>query len=127
MSKTQTLWNYYDLKNLDQGEKIIAEYIWIDGSGLKTRSKARTLPGKVSSLAELPEWNFDGSSTEQAETGNSEVLLKPVAYFRDPFRGGDNILVLTQTFSVDRHTNTITPCNTNFRAFAERIFGEVED
>ena len=81
-----------------QGGKIIAEYVWIDGSGITLRSKARTLPAKVNSLEDLPEWNYDGSSCYQATTDNSEVIMKPVAYFPDPFCGGDNILVLTETY-----------------------------
>ena len=56
-----------DLFNIDdQSGKVIAEYIWIDGSGITLRSKCRTLEAKVVSLADIPEWNYDGSSTYQA-------------------------------------------------------------
>jgi glutamine synthetase len=41
---------------------VIAEYIWIDGA-LGMRAKSRTLTGKISSIADIPEWNYDGSST----------------------------------------------------------------
>ncbi|KAJ0100610.1 hypothetical protein Patl1_21199 [Pistacia atlantica] len=58
-----------DLINLNLSEstdKIIAEYIWIGGSGMDLRSKARTLNGPVSDPSKLPKWNYDGSSTGQA-------------------------------------------------------------
>ena len=35
---------------------------------------------------DLKVWNYDGSSTGQADGHNSEVLLKPRAIFNDPFR-----------------------------------------
>ena len=41
---------------------VVAEYVWIDGSGIVMRSKCRTLTGQVNSLEDLPEWNYDGSS-----------------------------------------------------------------
>ncbi|KAK6125898.1 hypothetical protein DH2020_040362 [Rehmannia glutinosa] len=64
-----------DLVNLnlsDSTEKIIAEYVWIGGSGMDIRSKARTLSGPVSDPSKLPKWNFDGSSTGQAPGEDSE-------------------------------------------------------
>lgn len=127
MSHTATLWGWYKLDNLDQRGKIIAEYVWIDGTDHTVRSKQRTLPKKIESLADLPEWNYDGSSTWQAVTGNSEVVLKPVAYYPDPFRKGDNVLVMCETFAVDRLKNTITPANTNFRHFSNQIMEEARD
>ncbi|CAB4056887.1 glnA [Lepeophtheirus salmonis] len=41
---------------------------------------------------ELPIWNFDGSSTGQAEGSNSDVYLHPVAIYNDPFRLCNNKL-----------------------------------
>jgi len=77
--------------------EVVAEYIWIDGS-LAIRSKCRTIDGPINSIDDIPEWNFDGSSCYLAETKNSEIICKPVAFYPDPFRGGNNILVLTETF-----------------------------
>ncbi|KAK9996672.1 hypothetical protein SO802_021358 [Lithocarpus litseifolius] len=109
-----------DLINLnlaDTTKKVIAEYIWIGGSGMDIRSKGRTLPEPVTDPAKLPKWNYDGSSTGQASGEDSEVILYPQAIFRDPFRGGDNILVMCDTY-----TPAGEPLPTNARYKAEKIF-----
>jgi glutamine synthetase len=107
----------------DQCGKVIAEYIWIDGTGISLRSKCRTLDKKINYVEEIPIWNFDGSSTYQATIENSEIILKPVAFYRDPFRGGDNILVLCETFMWEDTTYAKQiPSNTNFRHFAVPIW-----
>jgi glutamine synthetase len=105
--------------DLDQGGKVIAEYIWIGGSGQDIRCKARSLDGPVSSPSELPEWNFDGSSTGQAPGHDSEVIIKPRAIFPDPFRGGDNILVLC-----DCYTPAGEPLPSNTRYPAAKVFSD---
>ena len=96
-----SLYNQY--VNLQGGwEEIddvtVAEYVWIDGSGITLRSKCRTIEGKVNSIADCPEWNFDGSSCYMACTDNSEIIMRPVAMFRDPFRRGHHILVMCDTY-----------------------------
>ena len=114
---------HYLKSQLDQHGKIIAEYVWIDGTGIGLRSKCRTLPAAITDISELPEWNYDGSSTGQATTENSEVTLKPVAFYPDPFRGGDNILVMCSTYGwANKEKTEFAPTNTNFRHFSEPIF-----
>ncbi len=114
--------------SLNQRGNVIAEYIWIDGTDLGLRAKARTITKKIESLDDLPEWNYDGSSTYQATTKHSEVNLKPVAYFPDPFREEPNILVLCETWNWRDTTFTAQkPCNTNFRYFANKMMEEAKD
>ena len=65
---------------------IVCEYVWIDYTG-GFRSKTRVLDKDITSISDVPEWNYDGSSTGQAKCGElTEVILKPVAMFKDPFR-----------------------------------------
>jgi len=101
--------------SLDQKGKVLAEYIWIDGTNT-LRSKTKTLSKKVSSVDDLSEWNFDGSSTEQAPGSNSDVYLRPVVYYPDPFRQGDNILVMCETWNHDG-----TPNKFNYRHDAAKL------
>jgi len=95
---------------LEQRGRVLAEYIWIDGTGINLRCKTKTLESAVKSLSDLPIWNFDGSSTGQAVTKDSEVLLRPCSYYPDPFRGGDNILVMCECLKPD-----LTPHESNNR------------
>jgi glutamine synthetase len=54
---------YTGLSELNQNDSITAEYIWIDGTDINLRSKSRTLLKKPQSISDLPDWNYDGSST----------------------------------------------------------------
>jgi glutamine synthetase len=83
--------------------KVMAEYIWMDGHQptQKLRSKTKILNKKISSVSELPEWGFDGSSTNQAEGNFSDCLLKPVWLCKDPIRGKENILVMCEVMNPD--------------------------
>ena len=59
-------------------EEVMAEYCWIDAVG-GVRSKTRTLPkSKLAKGASgLPEWNYDGSSTDQVVAScSNDYLLK---------------------------------------------------
>merc|ERR1719379_1004777 len=72
---------------------VLAEYVWLDAHQTP-RSKTMTMTARPTSPADCRVWNYDGSSTEQADGHNSEVLLYPRAVFNDPFRGAPHVLVL---------------------------------
>ena len=78
------------------------EYVWLGGgaeqyfSGFDIRSKSKTVLFEPKNPSQCPIWNYDGSSTEQAIGTDSEVLIKPVAMYTDPFRGRPHKLVLCE-------------------------------
>jgi glutamine synthetase len=50
----------------------------------------------------IPEWTFDGSSTGQASTEGSEIILKPVNYIIHPFiKHTYALLVLCECYTMD--------------------------
>ena len=113
--------------------KILATYIWIDGTGEQIRSKTKTISKEPHNVQELSWWMFDGSSTGQAEGGNSDVYLKPVAIYKDPFMlGAENKLVLCETYDEKKKPtgesihlslsvlNDFSPKETNWRADCEK-------
>ena len=99
------------------------EYVWIDGN-YNLRSKIRTIEKYVNNILEVPDWNFDGSSTNQAEGRDSEIILKPKSLFKMPFYLSDNLrqnyLVMCDTY---KHGETgLIPCETNNRHLAHEKF-----
>ena len=91
-----------DLKKWAQGEEVEVpeppqrptqkkyklEYVWIDGND-SVRSKVRYsnifhLPNEILSVDKVPSWSFDGSSTNQSDTIDSDLLLNPIRLFPNP-------------------------------------------
>jgi glutamine synthetase len=82
--------------------KAKLEYIWLDGyvPTQSLRSKTKIVKDFSGKLEDCPVWSFDGSSTEQAEGGSSDCLLKPVAIFPDAGRK-NGWLVMTEVLNPD--------------------------
>ena len=92
--------------------KTKLEYIWLDGykPTANLRSKTKIVDKFSGKLSDCPMWSFDGSSTQQAEGGSSDCLLKPVAVYPDPVRR-NAYLVMTEVLNADG-----TPHESNGRA-----------
>lgn len=106
--------------------KTVVEYIWIGGKN-EIRSKTRVfnsyLPFDINYMLD---WNYDGSSTWQADSnGDTEIILKPCAIFKDPFRvieGTMCYLLLCDTYKSNGE-----PTETNHRYQANIIFESLYD
>lgn len=104
---------------------VMAEYIWLDGQDIpEIRSKTKILHIEKGTPLEkiiVPEWGFDGSSTMQAETKDSDCILKPVFTIYDPIRNIGNesvphIIVLNEVYGANGK-----PHATNTRAKLREI------
>ena len=77
-------------------QKYKLEYIWLDGyeptPNLRGKTKIVDLES-FPTLEQCPMWNFDGSSTQQAEGHSSDCLLKPVAVFPDSTRKNGGLVM----------------------------------
>ena len=71
--------------------KTIVQYVWLGGNN-EFRSKTRVLYENIQVLSQVPKWNYDGSSTEQADGTDSEIILVPCKIFPDPIRYGNAII-----------------------------------
>lgn len=98
--------------------KTILEYVWLDGyspepnlrSKIKVVDRIELIDSRWN-LADIPEWSFDGSSTQQADGNSSDCLLIPVNYIPDPRTNDDNrYIVLCEVGNSDG-----TPHKTNTR------------
>ncbi|MCH2037051.1 MAG: glutamine synthetase beta-grasp domain-containing protein [Rickettsiales bacterium] len=92
----------------------LAEYIWLDGAiptrQMRSKSKVVNLSDDPS-IDEFLEWSFDGSSTNQADGEDSDCILKPVNFVKDPIRVNGGFLVICEVLNPDG-----TPHITNSRA-----------
>jgi len=95
--------------------KAKLEYIWLDGykPTQSLRSKTKLVDDFSGKLEDCPDWSFDGSSTEQAEGGSSDCIMKPVFVCPDP-AVKNGWLVMTEVLNADG-----TPHESNGRALID--------
>ena len=116
--------------SISKSQKIIVEYIWL-GLDNEIFSKVRILSARqlvhnrssdYIDYKEIPDWDFDGSSTGQATTEASEVILKPCALYKNPFHNKElqSFFVLCSTYRPDGE-----PLDSNSRHKALEVFVKV--
>jgi glutamine synthetase len=107
---------------------VTVEYVWIGGStdNWSLRSKTRVFQNASEEfyrfflskdVSKIPSWNYDGSSTGQADGRKSEVTIKPVSIFLHPFSETGGFIVMCDTYDQDGN-----PLENNHRLSAKAIF-----
>lgn len=102
------------------------EYIWVGGDReLRSKVKVDNFDDELT-LDQIPLWNYDGSSTNQAVGEDSEVLIRPCRLYKNPCldeaRGFENsYYVLCDTLLPD-----MKPHPTNTRHGAQEIFDKYQ-
>jgi len=104
----------------------IAEYVWVSGQNTyhDLRSKYKTMTDvaiESVTLGDFGWWNFDGSSTNQHRGSNTEINIKPVAFYPHPFMAGAKV-VLAECYYPDG-----TPEKGNTRKAAAELFAKHKD
>jgi glutamine synthetase len=98
---------------------IKVEYVWLDGSEptQKLRTKTKILYGKDAlfenlenvnkniALEAVPDWSFDGSSTNQTIGSNSDCKLQPIKLIKNPIVK-NSIIVLCEVLNPDNTTHS---------------------
>jgi glutamine synthetase len=99
-----------------QTNNVCIEYVWIGGN-YELRSKIKIIYNKIiDSISDVPEWNYDGSSTDQATGNDSEVIIKPIALFKE---SDSYMYVLCDTYDPEGN-----PLETNNRFLANKKFNK---
>lgn len=80
------------------------EYLWLDGyqpiANIRSKTKVMRMDSFDGDASNLPQWAFDGSSTEQAEGFFSDMVLIPKRAYPDPGRERA-FLVICEVFNPD--------------------------
>ena len=98
------------------------EYIWIDNDN-NLRSKIKIIKNISIEINNIPIWTFDGSSTGQAIGTDSDIFIKPIRLYKNPFINYmSSYIVLCECLNKD-----MTPHITNYRNELVNTFDKYKD
>jgi glutamine synthetase len=109
---------------------IVLEYIWLDSiNNFRSKTKVMDIDINKDIMSQIPIWNYDGSSTGQTISEDSEVNLIPVRIFKDPFREKNNLNPLISNYLVwcEIVDKNMTPLKNSNRTKALNIFDKFKD
>ena len=109
----------------DLSSSAIIEYVWIGGNNeLRSKIKVIKTPPNVLTINNIPKWNYDGSSTQQAEGKDSEVILNPCSIFKTATKeyAIQHYYVLCDTYTPDG-----IPLPSNNRNVSNNIFNKFHE
>lgn len=67
--------------------RVMIEYVWLTPNcGTDLRSITRIVDEKPQTLADVPIWTYDGSTTGQESASCPVIYLKPRSMHADPLR-----------------------------------------
>ena len=104
-------------------------YIWLDADcNLRQKVKIHNLTIWHDGVHLVPEWNYDGSSTGQADRNDSEVILKPVKMYPNHNPNVDRTLYDTCWLVLcECYLPNGEPHPTNYRFKAKQVFDKLND
>ena len=101
---------------------MIYKYIWLDGytpePNLRSKIQVVSSRARISSI-EPPLWSFDGSSTQQADGGDSDCVLNPVSEYKLSDKTIVGSLVMCEVLNSDGGQH-----DSNYRSTADLIDNE---
>ncbi|CAC5398559.1 glnA [Mytilus coruscus] len=106
--------NKYDLVLPDipyNGDKVIIEYVFVNHTGYEVCSKTRIVDAEPATVEDCPVWdNYMWDDVEGKPENFKEMILKPVAMFKNPFFRSPHKLVICEFW-----LNMETPSTINTR------------
>lgn len=91
----------YQALELPAGKTFVT-YVWNDGRVDNTRAKSRVLDFVPQDLKQVPTGGYGKPGKDENGADYAiDVFLKPIAMYKDPFRGGDHKLVLCEEVDAD--------------------------
>ena len=103
--------------------KLFLEYIWLDGyktQNLRSKIKVIDYNAQIDGpikIDNVPEWNFDGSSTMQATGSESECILRPARLYQRK-DGSKTVYVLCEVMNTDE---TFHETNTRIKLVSSKL------
>jgi glutamine synthetase len=79
----------------------IVEYVWINNNLL--HSKVKIVDGEHHSIHNIPVWSFNGTPLKQATSNKSEIILRPVSLYKNPFYEENSLIILCDTYVYDHN------------------------